>query len=64
MIHSEYRNELIRILALSDQLHSCVEKFLNGPGDAEIYLLAAQVSVSLEDLQTQVEEKLDQLAAE
>ena len=64
MIQPEYRNELIRILALSDQLHSGVEKVLNGPGDAEIYLLAAQVSVSLEDLQTQLEEKLDRHVAE
>jgi hypothetical protein len=64
MINPEYRNELIRILARSDQLHRCVEKVLNRPGDAEFYLLAAHVSVSLEDLQEQLEEKLDQLAAE
>ena len=64
MINPEYRNELIRMLARSDQLHSCVEKILHGPGDAEVYLLAAHVSVSLEDMQAKVEEKLDWLAAE
>jgi hypothetical protein len=64
MIHSEYQKELVRILTVADQLHSGVEKILNGPGDAEVYLLAAHVSVSLEDLQAKVEEKLDILEAQ